>query len=61
MKSYDHFKRLSDLVDCINVALCMVWWNKPQTQVEYDAFDFIRHLCMLHKIENFIREVTMVT
>jgi hypothetical protein len=44
MKSYDHFKHLLDLVECTNVALCMVWWIKPQTQMEYDAFDFIRHL-----------------
>ncbi len=61
MTSYDHFKCLLDLVECSNVALCMVWWTKPQTQVEYDAFDFIHHLYMLHKIEKIIRKVTMVT
>jgi len=58
--SYDHFKNFLDLVQNTSVTIPIIWWTKPQTQVEYVAFQFIQWFYMLHKIDKFIRKVSMV-
>jgi len=33
-----------------NDALCIQWWIKPQSELEFVVFFFIQHLYMLEKI-----------
>jgi hypothetical protein len=58
--SYDHFKNFLDLLQSTNVTIPIMWWTKPQTQVEYVIFQFIQLLYMLHKIDKSIINVSMV-
>jgi len=52
--SYEQFSNFLDLVECISVVLCILWWIKPQTQVEYVTFQFINHLYVLHKTNKLL-------
>jgi hypothetical protein len=58
--SYDQVKNFLDLVQGTNVVIPIMWWIKPQTQVEYVVFQFIQQLYMFHKIDKSIRKVSMV-
>ncbi len=48
--SLDQFQHFVDLVEFKSNTLPVVWYAKPTTQMDYDAFYFKEQFYMLHKI-----------
>jgi hypothetical protein len=59
--SHDQFQHLVDLVEFKFDTLPIVWYVEPTTQMDYDAFCFKEQFYMLHKTNQCIKVVSMVT